>query len=81
MIEETFHEVAEAFVSALKGCMVDPCRDSILRKLSFVLGATSCTLLNKDAVGLGPDAAQHQLFEQLLSFCVRGMSESNTVSN
>ena len=80
VIEETFRDVANAFVSALEKRIPDASRESLTRKLSFVVGATSFTLLNKNAALLAPERHQGQTFKQLLSFCVQGMEVSPDVT-
>ena len=80
VIEETFRDVANAFVSALEKRIPDASRESLTRKLSFVVGATSFTLLNKNAALLAPERHQGQIFKQLLSFCVQGMDVSPDVT-
>jgi AcrR family transcriptional regulator len=76
VIEETFRDVAKAFVSALEKRLPDASRESLTRKLSFVVGATSFTLLNKNAALLAPEDHLDQTFKQLLSFCVQGVEAS-----
>jgi hypothetical protein len=44
------------------------------------VGATSFTLLNKNAALLAPERHQGQIFKQLLSFCVQGMDVSPDVT-
>ncbi len=76
VIEETFRDVADAFVTALEAQVPEASRESLIRRLSFVVGATSFTLLNKNAALHAPEMHQGEVFDQLLSFCVRGMEVS-----
>jgi AcrR family transcriptional regulator len=72
LLSNLFQEVIEAFVEALHECRPEHSRDAIARRLSFVVGAMSFSLLNAKPRRFKTALDDRSFYEELRAFCAGG---------